>query len=67
MLLMVERDNRLRLAGLWENRPRVADWYARIEARASYKGIADYPPDDYDDTGRDGLRGWPRIKQFIAV
>jgi hypothetical protein len=38
----------------------------RIKARPSFKGISDYPPTDYDDTGRDGLKSWPRIKRLIA-
>jgi glutathione S-transferase len=63
----IERADRLGLAGLWESRPRVADWYARIKARPSYRGISDYPPTDYDDTGRDGLKNWARIKTLIAV
>ena len=29
---------------MWENRPRVADWFTRIKARPSFKAIADYPP-----------------------
>jgi len=62
----IERADRLGLAGLWEHRPRLADWFARVKARPSFKGIADYPPTDYDDTGRDGLKDWPRIKQMIA-
>jgi glutathione S-transferase len=33
----IERVDRLGLAGLWESRPRVADWFARIKARPSYK------------------------------
>ena len=37
---------------MWENRPRVADWFTRIKARPSFKAIADYPPcGGYDDTG----------------
>jgi hypothetical protein len=41
---------------------------AGLEERLmSFKGIADYPPTDYDDTGRDGLKDWPRIKQLIAA
>jgi glutathione S-transferase len=63
----IERCDRLGLAGLWEDRPRVADWYKRIKARPSYTGISNYPPTDYDDTGRDGLRNWPRIRELIAA
>jgi glutathione S-transferase len=63
----IERCDRLGLAGLWEDRPRVADWYKRIKARPSYTGISNYPPTDYDDTGRDGLGSWPRIRELIAA
>ena len=63
----IERVDRLGLAGLWENRPRVLDWFTRIKARPSFKGISDYPPTDYDDTGRDGLKNWARIKELIAA
>jgi glutathione S-transferase len=63
----IERADRLGLAGLWDNRPRVADWFERIKARPSFVAISDFPPTDYDDTGRDGLKDWPRIKQLIAA
>jgi glutathione S-transferase len=63
----VERIDRLGLNGMWQNRPHVADWFARIKARPSFKMIADYPPTGYDDTGRDGLKSWPRIKELIAA
>ena len=63
----IERADRLGLAGLWENRPRVFDWFTRIKARPGFKGISDYPPTDYDDTGRDGLKHWTRIKELIAA
>jgi glutathione S-transferase len=63
----IERVDRLGLAGLWENRPRVFDWFTRIKARPGFKGISDYPPTDYDDTGRDGLKHWTRIKELIAA
>jgi glutathione S-transferase len=62
----IERVDRLGLAGLWDNRPRVDDWFMRIKARPSFKAISDYPPTDYNDSGRDGLKTWPRIKQLIA-
>lgn len=65
----IERVDRLGLAGLWEpDRPHVADWFKRIKARPSYKlAITDFPPTDYDDMGRDGLKSWPRIKELIAA
>jgi hypothetical protein len=52
---------------MWENRPRLADWFVRIKERPSFRAISDYPPTDYDDTGRDGLNDWPRIKALIAA
>jgi glutathione S-transferase len=63
----IERVDRLGLAGLWDSRPRVADWFARIKARPSFNGISDYPPTDYDDTGREGLKHWARIKELLAA
>ena len=41
--------------------------FKRIKARPSFKAISDYPPSDYDDTGHDGLKSWPRIKELIAA
>ena len=52
---------------MWADRPLLADWFARIKARPSFAAIADYPPRDYDDTGRDGLKDWPRIRELIAA
>ena len=63
----IERIDRLGLAGMWEDRPQLADWFARIKARPSFKAIADYLPTDFDDTGRDGLKDWPQIKRLIAA
>jgi glutathione S-transferase len=63
----VERIDRLGLAAMWDQRPRLADWFARVKARPSFAAIADYPPTDYDDTGRDGRKDWPRIRQLIAA
>lgn len=62
----VERIDRLGLDAMWAHRPRLADWFGRIKARRSFAAIADYPPTDYDDTGRDGQKHWPRIKELIA-
>jgi glutathione S-transferase len=63
----VERIDRLGLAGMWKDRPRLDNWFNRIKGRPSFKAIMDYPPFDYDDTGRDGLKSWSRIKELIAA
>jgi glutathione S-transferase len=63
----VERIDRLGLAAMWDNRPRLADWFKRIRARKSFAAIADYPPSDYDDRGRDGAKDWPKIRAMIAA
>jgi glutathione S-transferase len=63
----IERIDRLGLAAMWENRPHVANWFSRIKARPSFRAISEYPPTDYDDTGRDGLKHWPRIKELIEA
>ena len=52
---------------LYHNNLSVCAQKVRIVQRPSYKAIADYPPTDYDDTGRDGLKHWQRIKQLIAA
>src|SRR4029079_7066445 len=63
----VERIDRLGLAGMWQDRPRLADWFARIKARPSFKAIADYPPTTgYHDTGRRGLTRSPRTQEALA-
>jgi glutathione S-transferase len=63
----VERIDRIGLAGMWEGRPHLAAWFKRVKARPTFKAISDYPPSDYDDTGRDGLQNWPRIKERMAI
>jgi len=63
----VERIDRLGLAGMWEGQPRLEDWFKRVKARPSFTAISEYPPSDFDDTGRDGLKDWPRIKDLIAA
>jgi glutathione S-transferase len=63
----VERVDRLGLSGMWTTGRASRTWFKRIKERPSFKAISDYPPTDYDDTGRDGLKDWPRIKQLIAA
>lgn len=62
----------LGLARMWENRPRVADWYARIQARPSWaEAISAFPvrgDGDYDDNLKSkGVDVWPKVKALLAA
>lgn len=68
----VLRLEKLGLARMWEHRPRVADWYARIRARPSWaEAIAAFPVrggGDYDDDMRNkGADSWPKVKALLAA
>lgn len=68
----VLRLDKLGLAGMWEKRPRVADWYARIQARPSWApAIAAFPvrgDGDYDDDLKSkGIDVWPKVKAMLAA
>jgi glutathione S-transferase len=68
----VLRLDKLGLAGMWENRPRVADWYARLRARPSWaEAIAAFPvrgDGDYDDDLKSkGIDVWPKVKALLAA
>lgn len=68
----VLRLEKLGLARMWEHRPRVADWYARVKARPSWaKAIAAFPVlgnGDYDDDMRNkGVDSWPKVKALLAA
>jgi len=43
----VVRLDHLKLAWMWDQRPRFAAWYERIQAHESFAGIADYLEDQY--------------------
>lgn len=38
----VNRLAHLHFDGMWAHRPRVADWYERIQARPNFRGVADW-------------------------
>src|SRR5262249_59626091 len=59
----VERIDRLGLAGMWEDRPRLDKLIHRGKARPRFKAISDYPPSAYDHTRHHGLKTLPQIKE----
>ncbi len=68
----VLRLDRLGLARMWEKRPRVADWYARLQARRSWaEAITAFPVrggGDYDDDLKSKkIDVWPKVKQLLAA
>ena len=54
---------------MWASRPRVADWFARVQARPSFdEAITAFQPDSYDDQLRKrGIDVWPRVKALLAA
>ena len=68
----VLRLDRLGLARMWDGRPRVADWYARLQARPSWgEAITAFPSlghGDYDDDLKSkGVDVWPKVKALLAA
>jgi glutathione S-transferase len=68
----VLRLDRLGLARMWEGRPRVADWYARLQARPSWSAaITAFPvtgQGDYDDDLKSkGVDVWPKVEALLAA
>jgi glutathione S-transferase len=63
----VTRLDRLGLEGMWAARPRVADWFGRIQARPSFAAaITAFRPDDYDDElKKRGVNVWPQIAALL--
>jgi glutathione S-transferase len=66
------RLDRLGLAGMWSQRPKVADWYARLQARPSWaEAITAFPSageGDYDDDLKSKGRDlWPKVKSLLAA
>jgi glutathione S-transferase len=66
------RLERLGMERMWEQRPRVADWYARVTDRPSWRdAIVAYPTskqNDYDDDLKSrGVDLWPKVKALLAA
>ena len=65
----VTRLDRLGLEGMWTERPRVADWFARVQARPSFDAaITAFRTDAYDDElKKRGIDVWPQVKPLLAA
>lgn len=50
-------------AGLWEDRPRVAEWFQRMRDRPSYAAAFDLHPER--EGGEDGSPTWTRFRQAL--
>ncbi len=68
----VLRLDKLGLAAMWTARPRVADWYRRLQARQSWpvaitafrsRGTGDFD----DDLVAQGIDAWPKVKPLLAA
>jgi len=65
----VNRLSMLGMTELWEGkRPRVSDWFARVQARPSFKPCFpdQCPPDLTADLNRFGRQTWPEVKELLA-
>jgi len=70
MLPYLWRLERLNLAQMWADRPKIADWFARSKARPSWdKAMEAFPSrgaNDYDDDlVSKGEDPWPRVKAML--
>lgn len=64
----VSRLDQLQMSALWENRPRVSDWYDRVRARANYSAIADHAPAPYVARLKEkGGAAWPVLAGRLAM
>jgi glutathione S-transferase len=66
------RLDRLGLSAMWAHRPRLADWYARVQARPSWsEAIKAFPSlgkSDYDDDLRGQKPGvWAKMQPLLAA
>ncbi len=64
---LVERLDELACAEMWqEARPRLTDWWERIQTRGSYAAcVADTPNPEKPQHGEEGAKAWPEIKRLL--
>ena len=65
----VYRLDMLGMSEMWDRRPNVANWLARIKSRANFQpAIHDYIPADLArDLTENGAKSWPTIKQILEA
>ncbi|MDP6174288.1 MAG: glutathione S-transferase family protein [Rhodospirillales bacterium] len=66
----LNRLDKMSMAGLWEGRrPRLGDWWERVQARPSFKpAILDWVPDDLaDDLKTFGAQSWPDMQRILGI
>jgi glutathione S-transferase len=64
------RLDRLGFSQMWQrSRPRVTEWFARAQARPSFKtAVDDFQPVDYDDLLRKrGVNLWPKLEPLLQA
>jgi len=63
------RLQKLRMTGLWENRPGVAAWYARMQARPSFKtAVEDWmTPADHERYAGFQPEPWPKVRELLRA
>jgi len=64
----VNRLEQLQLSPMWEDCPRVTDWYARVRARPSYETATGqwFDTESLSLMAEKGADEWPRIKGMLA-
>ncbi|MBT5940224.1 MAG: glutathione S-transferase family protein [Rhodospirillaceae bacterium] len=64
----VVRMDHLHFMGLFDDRPKILDWYERIQARPNFVGISDWINDKYIPLmAEKGEEVWPRVKEILAA
>ena len=62
----ITRLDHLCLQGLWDDKPHVADWYARLVQTKGYReGVANWFSEKYLPLmNKAGLEAWPRVAEI---
>lgn len=65
----INRLDQLQLGFMWDKRPKVADWYARVQARPSFEqAFGSWLDKPVLDSMRDnGMKAAPRVKAILAA
>lgn len=65
----INRLQMLNFTGLWDLRPRVADWFERIRARASFQSaVTDHIPESMiSQIGERGSKSWPAFRDKLRA